>query len=117
MPRRDAAWLRDMLNAARAAHAVTIGETYDSFLADIKINNPVVLQLLFMGEAAKSVSETTCQKYPHVNWRRWKRTRDTLIHVYFNIDLQLVWEAATQDLPALIAQLEAIVETEYGPKN
>ncbi len=108
MPRREETWLRDMLDAARLAHSVVAGENYEAFASDFKINNAAVFQLLIIGEAAKQVSETTCQKHPEVNWRRWKRTRDTIVHAYFSIDLEVVWDIATKELPPLIAQLEAI---------
>ena len=117
MPRREATWLRDMLDAARLAHSVVAKQSYEAFAGDFTINNAVVFQLLIVGEAAKQVSETTCQKYPQVNWRQWKRTRDNIVHAYFNIELNAVWDTATNQLPSLIEQLDIIVEEEYGPKN
>ena len=117
MARREEVWLRDMLEAARLAHSVVVSESYEEFINNFKINNAAVFQLLIIGEAAKQVSETTCQKYPAVNWRRWKRTRDDIVHAYFNIALDAVWNTATTELVPFIAQLENILEEEYGPKN
>ena len=90
---------------------------YDALIADEMRVDAMVRQFEIVGEAAKSVSETTCQKYPAVNWRRWKNIRNTLIQAYFNVDVETLWSIAKDDLPELVAQLDAILEEEYGPKN
>jgi uncharacterized protein with HEPN domain len=117
MPRREETWLRDMLAAAKGAQLYVTGHDFSGFIADEMRVDATVRRLEILGEACKSISETTYQKYPAVDWRQWRRMRDRLIHVYFSVDLKAVWKIVTEDLPLLIPQLEAILETEYGPKN
>lgn len=117
MPRREETWLREMLDAVRAVAEYIDGHTFDSFVADKKTSDAVVFQMMILGEAAKSISETTCQKHPQVAWRSLKRTRDTVVHAYFSIDYPFVWKSATENFPTLRVQLEHILEAEYGTKN
>ncbi len=117
MPRREETWLREMLHAASRIGLYIEGHTFDSFSADSKTVDAVVFQLMVVGEAAKSVSETTCQKYTEINWRVLKRMRDTIVHSYFTINLQTVWQFASEMFPALRVQLSQDLEAEYGTKN
>lgn len=110
MPRREAVWLGDMLDAARRAHAYVVGFEYAAFVADEMRLDATVRQLEIVGEACKSVSEATRQAHPEIAWRQLGRTRDRLIHSYFSVDAHFVWSFATHDLPPLIAQLEAILK-------
>src|SRR5205085_12691712 len=50
-----------------------------------------------VGEAAKLISEDTRQRYPEVPWSRAARTRDRLVHHYFDIDLDALWSTITTD--------------------
>ena len=60
-----------------------------------------------VGEAAKAVSEATRARYPDVPWSLAPRMRDRLIHHYFDIDFDRLWDTVTESLPALLATLRA----------
>ena len=57
--------------------------------------------LEIIGEATKSLSEELKTKYPQVPWKEIAGMRDKLIHQYFGVDLELVWETIRKDLPKL----------------
>jgi uncharacterized protein with HEPN domain len=55
-----------------------------------------------VGEAAKHISEDTRGAHPDIPWKETAATRDRLIHEYFDVDLNVIWDIATTDLPPLI---------------
>jgi len=65
-----------------------------------------------IGEAARSVSEETRLLIPQVHWKAIIGMRDRLIHGYYKVDLNIVWEVLVDDLPPLIAVLETIMPPE-----
>ena len=60
-----------------------------------------------VGEAAKQVTGDGRAEMPDVPWSAAARTRDRLVHHYFDVDLDVLWATVTQDLPMLLAALEA----------
>lgn len=76
---------------------------------DEKLALSIVRLLEILGEAAKGLSEQCRQNYPSIAWRQITGTRDRLIHGYFDIDLDIVWNIVSSDLPSLINQLEEIL--------
>ena len=101
--------LRHMLDAARKAQEFIQGSTRDALDTDEKLTLALVRLLEVIGEAAKGVSSECRQDYPKIAWKAIAGTRDRLIHGYFDIDLDIVWQIATTDLPPLITELERIL--------
>ncbi len=96
-----------MIEAARKAIALLDGKSAADLKAD-EVRALAVTHLLeILGEAAKGVSETTKARAPDVPWTTTAATRDRLIHGYFSVDLDIVWQIVTQDLPPVVASLEA----------
>jgi uncharacterized protein with HEPN domain len=65
--------------------------------------------LEIIGEAANSVSEETQRAHPRVPWRKMVGLRNRLIHGYFNVNLDVVWDTVRNDLPDLIPALEEVL--------
>jgi uncharacterized protein with HEPN domain len=63
-----------------------------------------------IGEAAARVGADTKGTYPQIPWAQIVAMRNRLVHAYFDIDLDQVWKAATEDLPPLVVALESILE-------
>ena len=105
----DVVRLRHMLEAARKAQQFIKG----SARAEIERNETLTLALIrlleIMGEAAKSVSPETRQRYPEIPWKEIGGTRDRLIHGYFDVDWNILWSILTADLPPLIPTLEKAI--------
>ncbi len=57
--------------------------------------------LEIMGEAVKGLSQATRDSHPEVPWKKITATRDRVIHGYFGVDLDIVWEIVEKELPAL----------------
>ena len=108
----DEVRLRHMLDAARKAFGYFEGKSRREIDAD-EIRVLAVTRLLeILGEAAKNVSPATRNKSPEVPWKEIAGTRDRLIHGYFNVDLDILWQITTVDLPVVIAHLEKLLPTE-----
>ncbi len=101
--------VRHILDAAREAVSFSEGRCRADLDTDRKLNLSLVRLLEIIGEAARSLSQEFRQEHPDLPWKSMVGIRDRLIHGYFDINLDVVWETVTEDLPPLIAQLEKIV--------
>jgi uncharacterized protein with HEPN domain len=68
-----------------------------------------------IGEAANHISESKQNQYPEIPWRRMVGMRNRLSHAYFEVDLEIVWQVVSKDLPDILPMVEtAISELEQG---
>ena len=109
---RDPATLLDMVIAGQRIQEFIAGQDFAEFSADLKTQSAVILQILILGEGARRLSEETKQRIPEIPWSDMIRMRNILIHHYEGTDLKEVWEAASQDVPRLLAELEPLIQRE-----
>ena len=81
----------------------------DKFLKDKEKQSAVIRQIEIIGEAAKNLPTSFKNKYPQIPWQKIAGARDKLIHHYFGVDLDAVWDILKEDLPHLKSQIEAIL--------
>ena len=109
MYKDDLIRLRHMVDAAKEAISFVKNETRDS----IETNRVIVLSLLrlieIIGEAASQVTKEFQSNHSEIPWREIIAMRNRLIHAYFDVDLDQVWDTVQNDLPALTKSLEKIV--------
>lgn len=117
MGERDLALLLDMLLASRDALQFTRDMTKDEFFGSRLHQNAVIRSLEIIGEAAGHVSPETTKTLPQIPWREITGMRHRLIHDYFDVDLNLVWQVVQVEIPSLIETLEAIVPPEEGGRE
>ena len=101
----DLVRLRHMLDAARQAVAFVEGKQRADLDRDLQLTLALTRLIEIIGEAAKGVSAGTRDRL-QVPWRAIAGTRDRLVHAYFDVDLDQVWQIVTVDLPPLIATIE-----------
>ena len=106
---RDEVRMRHMLDAAKEAVSFLTDRTRSDLDTDSMLALAMVRLLEIIGEAANAVTEETQQKNPQIPWRQITGTRNRLIHGYYHVDMEIVWQIVKQDLPLLIANLEKIL--------
>jgi uncharacterized protein with HEPN domain len=99
--RDQALYLRDILAAIESIRAFVWGLDSAAFQADDKTLSAVVRKFEIIGESVKHIPEDMRQMYPHVPWREVAGMRDRLIHFYFGVDAELVWQTVQEGLPVL----------------
>ena len=106
---RDEVYLRHILDAIRRIERY-IADGRDPFFDDSMRQDAVVRQLEVIGEAVKQISAEVRAQRPEIPWRDIAGMRDVLIHAYFSVDLEQVWEVTQADLRQLRKAVEEILE-------
>jgi uncharacterized protein with HEPN domain len=86
--------------------------TQEQFAANETLKLACERCIEIIGEAIKNLSEDLKSKYPEVEWRKIARMRDRLIHHYFDVDMDILWEATSQNAAILKRQIEYILQQE-----
>ncbi len=107
----DAAFLSDMLVAARQILHYTTGATFEGFVRNDMMRRATERQLEIIGEAAGRVSEETRKRNMEIPWPKIIAQRNVLAHEYGEIKVELIWKLVQVHIPALIRQLEPLVPT------
>lgn len=108
----DLTRLRHMRDACRAGLRIADGKTRQTLDSDETAVFALCRVIEIIGEAASKVSTQTREQYSQIPWAQIVAMRNRLIHGYFDIDLDQVWNAVAEDIPPLVAQLEAILPPE-----
>ena len=101
-----------MLQVAEELVSFVDGKTYDDLLADRGLQYICIHCLELIGEAASKIDAEYTNRHPDIPWRSVTALRNRLIHGYFDLDLETVWAAAIEDVPALIPHLRTLLATE-----
>ncbi len=110
--RTDRDFLLDIQEAIRRISEYVAGMTYQTFLEDTKTQDAVIRNLEIIGEATKNLPKDLRERYPHVPWKGMASVRDRLIHHYFGVNLDIVWQIVKEELPKVASQLESILHEE-----
>lgn len=86
--------------------------TLESFSANDLVIDAVLRNLEVIGEACKHVPEDIKERHPEVAWRGMAGLRDVIIHRYFGLHLETLWDIVDREIPMVEGQVQAIVERE-----
>ncbi|GAB5491347.1 MAG: DUF86 domain-containing protein [Phototrophicaceae bacterium] len=109
MPRKDDALLLDMLIACRKLIRFTQDLAKDDFLSDDLVQSATLREFQVLGEASRMISDESKSKYQQIPWKVISGLRNRIIHEYFNVDLNILWETIQTNIPELLSQLNAIL--------
>ena len=107
--RPESCYLFDMLQATCDALEFASGLTRARFKNSLLHQNAVLKSLETIGEAASRLSDATRNVHSDIPWREIIGMRNLLVHEYFDVDVDLMWDAVQHDLPKLKGRLESIV--------
>ncbi|MBI3292759.1 MAG: DUF86 domain-containing protein [Elusimicrobia bacterium] len=108
MSRRDDLFIKDMSQACNKVLRYTRGLSREQFFADERTYDAVLRNLEIIGEAAKNISEEIKKKSLSVEWRKIGGFRDIVVHEYFGIDQNILWDIVTTKVPLLQKRLKEI---------
>lgn len=109
MPRDYKVYLEDILESINNIQEYTSGLSFPDLKKDKKTLHAIVRNLEVVGEAMKKIPEEVRCQYPEVEWKKIAGLRDILIHEYFGIDLEIIWDIVRNKLPTLQKQILEIV--------
>ena len=108
--RQDTAVIQDITEAVNRIISYTSGIEYNDFLKEYKTQDAVIRNIEILGEAVKLLSDETKEKYPDIPWKEIAGTRDRLIHDYFGVNIDIVWEIIKNDIPKLKEKIKSILK-------
>lgn len=110
MNRNFKMYLEDILQASQHILTFVEGIDFNQFLSDVKTSSAVIRQFEVIGEAAKNIPDSIKKEYSDIPWRNMAGMRDRLIHSYFGIDYQLIWDSIKENIPDLIVDISSMLE-------
>jgi len=112
--RHELSFLKDILSACRRIEAIAAATSEDSFLEDEVLSAAILHHLTVIGEAISRLSVELRERHPEVPWRQIMAVRNRVVHAYFDLDWQILWDAATDDIPELRRRVHDILKTEFA---
>lgn len=107
--RNERTLLADILDAITQIETYTLGFDEDTFSKDRKTQDAVVRNLEIVGEASSRLPEEFRNLHRDIPWALLRGLRNRIVHAYFGVDLQLVWEIIVDDLPTLKERIEKLI--------
>ena len=115
MPERNILlYLEDIEDSGRAISGYIQGMSFENFCQDRKTFSAVIREFEIIGEAVAKLPAGFRQYYPEVRWQDIKDFRNILIHEYFGVDLEIVWNVIQEELPILLHAVNRGILTEMG---
>jgi uncharacterized protein with HEPN domain len=111
--RPEKLYLTDILEAAEAIARFCLGVTYADFASNDMRRSAVLQKLIVIGEAAAHLPDKFFQAHLQVPWQDVIGFRNIAVHEYFAIQWEIVWVAATEDVPELYRQVQKILAEEF----
>jgi len=117
MSKRDVKlYVKDILEAIKAIEKFVEGMDFESFKEDDKTSSAVIRKFEIIGEATKNIPQSIKEKYPHIPWKEMAGFRDKLIHFYFGIKYDIVWDTIKLRLPELRNNIEKVLKDLEGER-
>ncbi len=103
-------FIEHMLESIEKIEKYTKKLTKEKLIKDTKVQDAIIRRIEILGEAVKNLPDDFRNKHPEVEWSEVVRTRDKIIHHYFGVDLDIIWDIIKKDLPKLKKQIKEILK-------
>lgn len=104
-PRSDRLYLDDIMDSIQAIETYIESMDYKHFINDRKTYTATIRELEIIGEATAKVSDDVKGRYPEIPWQQIKAFRNKIVHEYFGIEFEIVWDIVKNELPFLKDQI------------
>lgn len=98
-----------ILESIQEIEKYTAGENLENFMQNSMMKFASVKQIEIIGEAANHITEETKNKFSEIQWRQITGLRHELVHEYFGIDSNLIWQIIIEDIPALKIKIQEVL--------
>lgn len=113
MSKRDYKFfIKDILDCSKRIIDYIKGKTFEEFTENQMLMDAVIRNLEVIGEATKMIPDKVKQKYPEIEWRKIGDLRNILIHGYFGIDYDILWDIVQNKIPDLAIKIEKVLKIE-----
>ncbi|MCF7912724.1 MAG: DUF86 domain-containing protein [Candidatus Cloacimonetes bacterium] len=109
LPERDTAYLKHILESIELIEEYMKSVSKEDFDNNQQLQDSVVRRFEIIGEACRLVSEDLKKQFPEILWREAIDMRNVLIHAYFGIDYQIIWNTIEIELPILKKQITMLI--------
>lgn len=106
-------YLRDIMDAAEAINDVVRDLDFESFVGSRRDRSSVLHELTVIGESAAHIPPSMRQRYPEVAWTEMVGSRNVIVHGYFALDWERIWQTILRNVPPLKEQIAAILLAEF----
>jgi uncharacterized protein with HEPN domain len=110
MKRNYLLFLEDISKRIEKIGSFIDGMNYDDFVKDDKTVSACIREIEVIGEATKQIPKEITDKFEELPWSLMAKMRDKLIHWYFEVDEEIIWNVAVDKLPPIKNQIDKIIE-------
>ena len=100
--------LDDMITACERIQRYVAGRSREAFEKDEQAFDAVLKNLEVIGEASKRIPSPFRDSHPEIGWREISGLRDIIVHQYFGLDLDIVWDVVAKRVPDLLVRLRSL---------
>lgn len=108
---QDAPYLKHIVDAIKDIEESIKDLSKEDFISNKDVKDANIRRLEIIGEAVKNISKKLREEHKDIEWNRIAGTRDKVIHNYFGVNLDIVWEIIYEDLPKLKKKVEKILKS------